>query len=87
MKMSIKDFIKSMKQKRKNRKAPAIERKANLGAEPLEYDPGEIDPPETRFTPEYRAFLEAQQAREEAAAREAEAFREAQEAERTEDRE
>lgn len=60
MKMSLKDFIGSLKKKRKNRKA--VERKLTNGTEELGFDPSDINPPETRFTDDYKAFLEAQRA-------------------------
>lgn len=53
--MGFFDFLKSKKKKAEAEKAEV------LG---LEVDPADIDPPETRYTEEYREFLEAQEAGE-----------------------
>ena len=55
--MGFFDFLKS-----KKKKAEAeVEKAEVLG---LEADPADIDPPETRYTEEYREFLETQEAGE-----------------------
>lgn len=53
--MGFFDFLKSKKKKAEAEKAEV------LG---LEVDPADIDPPETRYTEEYREFLETQEAGE-----------------------
>jgi hypothetical protein len=50
--MGFFDFLKSKKKKAEAEKAEV------LG---LEVDPADIDPPETRYTEEYREFLETQE--------------------------
>ena len=55
--MGFFDFLKS-----KKKKAEAEAEKAEVL--PLEMDPADIDPPETRYTEEYREFLETQEAGE-----------------------
>ena len=67
--MGFFDFLKS----KKKRKAEA-EAAAQAAVQTLEVDPSEIDPPETRFTEEYREFLETQEAAQRSAAPTAEDF-------------
>ena len=55
--MGFFDFLKS-----KKKKAEAEAEKAEVLG--LEVDPADIDPPETRYTEEYREFLETQEAGE-----------------------
>ena len=55
--MGFFDFLKS-----KKKKAEAEAEKAEVLG--LEVDPADIDPPETRYTEEYRKFLETQGAGE-----------------------
>ena len=61
--MGFFDFLKS-----KKRKQAEAEAAAQAEVQALEVDPSEIDPPETRFTEEYREFLETQEAAQRSAA-------------------
>ena len=61
--MGFFDFLKS-----KKRKQAEAEAAAQAEVQALEADPSEIDPPETRFTEEYREFLETQEAAQRSAA-------------------
>ena len=56
--MGLFDFFRSKKKKEK----AAAEREAEALASLNDVDPSEIDPPETRYTQEYRDYLTAQEA-------------------------
>lgn len=47
--------------KKKNPESEAAQASADPAVTPIEFDPSEIQIPESRFTEEYRAFLEAQE--------------------------
>lgn len=63
--MKLKDWFKAKKEKRAAKKMQKVERK--LGnvipeAMPLDAEPAEAEVPKSRFTEEYREFLEKQEA-------------------------
>lgn len=59
--MKLFDFFRF--RKKKNTEPEAVQPIEDPAVTPLEFDPAEIQTPDSRFTEEYQAFLEAQEAK------------------------